>query len=182
LRILLVEAAQVSVRRHPQWRSQFFQLAMRCGRKIAKVTMSRKRGVHLYWMWRRGWDYAEMQLDRNGAGRSGCRSVLENVLTPPTLLEMGMLRHARGGASSRFASATKLLSKWCPDHNRTGCDNLLNISLRLVLSRWSVASIQCAAEPLDQNRELGLIHFYAELFCNRNKLVSFAKGKFVREV
>jgi hypothetical protein len=73
LRILLVEAAQVSVRRQPQWRSHFFQLAMRCGRKIAKVTMSRKRGVHLYWMWRRGWDYAEMQQLGSHAGEPGHR-------------------------------------------------------------------------------------------------------------
>jgi transposase len=42
LRFLLVEAAQVTVRSPPQWRSQFFHLAMRRGRKIAKVAMARK--------------------------------------------------------------------------------------------------------------------------------------------
>ena len=36
LRFLLVEAAQVTVRSDPQWRSQFFHLAMRRGRKIAE--------------------------------------------------------------------------------------------------------------------------------------------------
>ena len=45
LRFLLVEAAQVTVRSDPQWRSQFFHLAMRRGRKIAKVAMARKLAV-----------------------------------------------------------------------------------------------------------------------------------------
>ena len=54
LRFLLVEAAQVTVRSQPQWRSKFFHLAMRRGRKIAKVAMARKLAVHLYWMWRQG--------------------------------------------------------------------------------------------------------------------------------
>jgi transposase len=54
LRFLLVEAAQVTVRSQPQWRSKFFHLALRRGRKIAKVAMARKLAVHLYWMWRQG--------------------------------------------------------------------------------------------------------------------------------
>src|SRR5713226_3822802 len=61
LRFLLVEAAQVTVRSQPQWRSKFFHLAMRRGRKIAKVAMARKLAVHLYWMWRQGWDYGQWQ-------------------------------------------------------------------------------------------------------------------------
>ncbi len=56
-----MEAAQVTVRSDAQWRSQFFHLAMRRGCKIAKVAMARKLAVELYWMWRRGWDYHEMQ-------------------------------------------------------------------------------------------------------------------------
>ncbi len=52
LRFLLVEAAQVTVRSQSEWRSKFFHLAMRRGRKIAKVAMARKLAVHLYWMWR----------------------------------------------------------------------------------------------------------------------------------
>ena len=55
LRYLLVEAAQVTIRTQAQWRSRFFHLAMRRGRKIAKVAMARKLAVHLYWMWRQGW-------------------------------------------------------------------------------------------------------------------------------
>ena len=42
LRFLLVEAAQVTVRSIPEWRSKYFHLAMRRGRKIAKVAMARR--------------------------------------------------------------------------------------------------------------------------------------------
>jgi len=73
LRFLLVEAAGVTVRSQPQWRSQFFHLAMRRGRKIAKVAMARKLAVELYWMWRRGWDYDEMQQLGSHAGEPGNR-------------------------------------------------------------------------------------------------------------
>jgi transposase len=38
LRFLLVEAAQVSVRSLPEWRSKYFHMALRRGRKIAKGT------------------------------------------------------------------------------------------------------------------------------------------------
>jgi hypothetical protein len=44
---LLVEAAQVTVRSQPAWRRTFFHLAMRRGRKIAKVAMARKLPMHL---------------------------------------------------------------------------------------------------------------------------------------
>ena len=47
LRFLLVEAAQVTVRSDPEWRSKFFHLALRRGRKIAKVAMARKLAVRL---------------------------------------------------------------------------------------------------------------------------------------
>ena len=40
---------------------RFFHLAMRRGRKIAKVAMARKLAVHLYWMWRQGRDYGPWQ-------------------------------------------------------------------------------------------------------------------------
>ena len=50
LRFLLVEAAQVTVRSHPEWRNKYFHLAMRRGRKIAKVAMARRLAVRLYWM------------------------------------------------------------------------------------------------------------------------------------
>src|SRR5438270_8757002 len=73
LRFLLVEAAQVTVRSHPEWRSTFFHLAMRRGRKIAKVAMARKLAVHLYWMWRQGCDYAQTQKLGSHAGEPGHR-------------------------------------------------------------------------------------------------------------
>src|SRR6201987_5793619 len=71
LRFLLVEAAQVTVRSQPQWRSKFFHLAMRRGRKIAKVAMARKLAVHLYWMWRQGCDYGPWQKLGSHAGEPG---------------------------------------------------------------------------------------------------------------
>jgi transposase len=71
LRFLLVEAAQVTVRNQPQWRSKFFHLAMRRGRKIAKVAMARKLAVHLYWMWRQGWDYGQFKRFGSHAGAPG---------------------------------------------------------------------------------------------------------------
>ena len=60
LRFLLVEAAQVTARSLPEWRSQYFHLMMRRGRKIAKVALARKLAVRLYWMWRKQWDYEQL--------------------------------------------------------------------------------------------------------------------------
>jgi transposase len=71
LRFLLVEAAQVTVRSQSQWRSKFFHLAMRRGRKIAKVAMARKLAVHLYWMWRQGSDYGQWRKLGSHAGEPG---------------------------------------------------------------------------------------------------------------
>jgi len=71
--LLLVEAAQVTVRSHPLWRSKFFHLALRRGRKIAKVAMARKLAVHLYWMWRQGWDYGQFEKLGSHAGAPGNR-------------------------------------------------------------------------------------------------------------
>jgi transposase len=59
LRFLLVEAAQVTVRSLPEWRSKYVHLMMRRGRKIAKVAMARRLAVVLYWMWRKGWNYEQ---------------------------------------------------------------------------------------------------------------------------
>ena len=73
LRFLLVEAAQVTVRSQPEWRSKFFHLAMRRGRKIAKVAMARKLAVHLYWMWRQGCNYGQLQKLGSHAGEPGHR-------------------------------------------------------------------------------------------------------------
>src|SRR5262252_10628245 len=56
LRFLLVEAAQVAARSIPQWRSKYFHLTMRRGKKTAKVAMARRLAVRLYWMMRKEWD------------------------------------------------------------------------------------------------------------------------------
>ena len=59
LRFLLVEAAQSTVRSLPEWRSRYFHLMMRRGRKIAKVAMARRLAICRYWMMRQGWDYQQ---------------------------------------------------------------------------------------------------------------------------
>ena len=73
LRFLLVEAAQVTVRSLPEWRSKYFHLAMRRGRKIAKVAMARRLAIGLYWMWRQGWDYEQVKKFGSHAGQPGNR-------------------------------------------------------------------------------------------------------------
>jgi transposase len=73
LRFLLVEAAQVTVRSDPEWRSKYFHLAMRRGRKIAKVAMARRLAVRLYWMWRKGRNYEQLEKVGSHAGQPGNR-------------------------------------------------------------------------------------------------------------
>ena len=73
LRFLLVEAAQVSARSIPAWRHKYFHLAMRRGRKIAKVAMARRLAVQLFWMWRKGWDYEQVRKFGSHAGQPGHR-------------------------------------------------------------------------------------------------------------
>ena len=78
LRFLLVEAAQVTVRSQPEWRSKYFHLAMRRGRKIAKVAMARKLAIGLYWMWRKGWDYEQWTKFGSHAGQPGNRDGVQS--------------------------------------------------------------------------------------------------------
>jgi transposase len=73
LRFLLVEAAQVSARSIPEWRNKYFHLAMRRGRKIAKVAMARRLAVQMFWMWRKGWDYEQVRKVGSHAGQPGNR-------------------------------------------------------------------------------------------------------------
>jgi transposase len=73
LRFLLVEAAQATVRSLPQWRSQYFHLMMRRGRKIAKIAMARRLAVRLYWMMRQGWEYQQLVKFGSYAGQPGNR-------------------------------------------------------------------------------------------------------------
>ena len=69
LRFLLVEAAQVTARSLPEWRSQYLHLTMRRGRKIAKVAMARKLAVRLYWMMRKEWDFGKLTKFGSHAGQ-----------------------------------------------------------------------------------------------------------------
>jgi len=71
LRFLLVEAAQVTARSIPEWRSRYFHLMMRRGRKIAKVAMARRLAIRLYWMWRKGWNYEQVVKFGSHAGQLG---------------------------------------------------------------------------------------------------------------
>src|SRR5215468_2934437 len=71
LRFLLVEAAQATARCDRRWRHQFFHLAQRRGRKIAKVAMARRLAVRLYWMWRRQWKYEQLQSFGSHVGQPG---------------------------------------------------------------------------------------------------------------
>jgi transposase len=71
LRFLLGEAAQVTVRSIPEWRNKYFHLAMRRGRKIAKVAMARRLAVQMFWMWRKGWDYEQVRKFGSHAGQPG---------------------------------------------------------------------------------------------------------------
>jgi transposase len=73
LRFLLVEAAQVTVRSVPEWRSKYLHLMMRRGRKTAKVAMARRLAVRLYWMMRKEWDYQQVQKFGSHAGQPGNR-------------------------------------------------------------------------------------------------------------
>jgi transposase len=71
LRFLLVEAAQVTARSLPEWRSKYVHLTMRRGRKIAKVAMARKLAVRLYWMMRKECDYEQLRKFGSHAGKPG---------------------------------------------------------------------------------------------------------------
>src|SRR5207248_11094557 len=73
MRFLLVEAAQVTARSLPQWRSKYVHLMMRRGRKTAKVALARRLAVRLYWMMRQGWDYQQWNKFGSHAGRPGHR-------------------------------------------------------------------------------------------------------------
>jgi transposase len=68
MRFLLVEAAQVTVRSLPEWRSKYLHLVLRRGRKIAKVAMARRLAVHLFWMMRQEWNYQQLKKFGSHAG------------------------------------------------------------------------------------------------------------------
>ena len=59
LRGLLVEAAHSAVLHDAQLGRAYRRLAFRKGRSIAAVAVARKLAVRLWWMWIRGFDYAQ---------------------------------------------------------------------------------------------------------------------------
>jgi transposase len=69
LRFLLGEAAQAAARCDSDWRRRYMHLAMRRQRNIAKVAMSRRLAVRLYWMWRKGWEYGQWVKFGSNAGQ-----------------------------------------------------------------------------------------------------------------
>jgi transposase len=73
LRFLLVEAAQVTVRSVPEWRTKYVHLVMKRGRKIAKVAMARRLAVGLFWMMRKEWNYEQLKTFGSHAGQPGHR-------------------------------------------------------------------------------------------------------------
>ena len=72
-RFLLVEAAQATVRSDSSWRRKYHHLMLRRGRKTAKIALARRLAVHLYWMWRQGWDYEQLIQFGSHAGEPGNR-------------------------------------------------------------------------------------------------------------
>jgi transposase len=78
MRFLLVEAAQVTVRSLPEWRGKYLHLALRRGRKIAKVAMARRLAVHLFWMMRKEWDYEQLKKFGSHAGEPGNRDGVQS--------------------------------------------------------------------------------------------------------
>src|ERR1700688_633303 len=73
LRFLLVEAAQVTVRSLPEWRSKYLHLMMRRGRQIGQVAMARQLAGRLYCMMGQGWDYQQWVKFGSHAGHPGNR-------------------------------------------------------------------------------------------------------------
>ena len=68
LRGLLVEAAHSAVEKEPELKRCYRRLAMKKNRAIAAVAVARKLAVRLWWMWRRGLDYAPRCASGSHAG------------------------------------------------------------------------------------------------------------------
>ncbi len=60
LRMLLVEAAQSTVRLDPQFKKEYLHRSHQKGKSVAKVAAARKLAVRLYWMLRTGKPYPEI--------------------------------------------------------------------------------------------------------------------------
>jgi transposase len=71
LRYLLGQAAQSVARCERQWQQQYAHLTMRRNKAIAKTAMARKLAVRLFWMWRKGWDYQQLNKFGSHVGKLG---------------------------------------------------------------------------------------------------------------
>ena len=67
LRGLLTEAAHIAAKHDAQWRRKYLRLAMKKNRSIAAVAVARGLAVRLWWMWKLGLDYGQMQESRSHA-------------------------------------------------------------------------------------------------------------------
>jgi transposase len=134
LRFLLVEAAQVTVRSVPEWRSQYLHLMMRRGRKIAKVAMARKLAVRLYWMMRQGWDYEQVKKFGSHARQPGNRTGLRADHRQGRALWLGQAGCELSGASAagtRDKSVSPLryfLHTWNGDGAGSHCRSFRHLS------------------------------------------------------
>jgi DNA-binding XRE family transcriptional regulator len=132
--VCLVEAAQVTVRSVPEWRSQYLHLMMRRGRKIAKVAMARKLAVRLYWMMRQGWDYEQVKKFGSHARQPGNRTGLRADHRQGRALWLGQAGCELSGASAagtRDKSVSPLryfLHTWNGDGAGSHCRSFRHLS------------------------------------------------------
>ena len=63
--------ASLTVRCIPEWRSEYFHLTMRGGRKIAKVAIGRRLAFQTHGMMRTGTDYEQWKTFGSFAGQPG---------------------------------------------------------------------------------------------------------------
>jgi len=68
VRWLLIEAANHSARFDPELRQDYQRLKFRRGHAVAKVAIARKLAVRMYWMLRRGADYAQLVRRQGSPG------------------------------------------------------------------------------------------------------------------
>ena len=97
-----MEAPQVTAWSDPEWRAKFFHLALRRGRKIAKLAMARRLAVRLYLMWRQQWDYE--QLKKFGPHAANPEQALL-CLFGSLVLIFGVLQVAQSGESIGMKSS-----------------------------------------------------------------------------
>lgn len=67
VRSLLVEAAHIAVRYDAPWKRKFLRLSMKKNRLLATVAVARNLAVRLWWMWKLGLDYGQIQESRSHA-------------------------------------------------------------------------------------------------------------------